>query len=148
MPCVVLQRIACNAIHLLAPWHIHCLAASIPPLQLSTFHRANAQRQLTASAASATPVCSLLWALFSLQLFFCTGHFCEFAGLQYTAGASFSSTVKTTVCVSATLFGVDGNAHAGMRGSSTVVTRQKHRHAQALRAWRISTSTSQAPCWR
>ena len=27
-----------------------------------------------------------LWALLSMQLFFCTGHFCEFAGLQYAAG--------------------------------------------------------------
>lgn len=27
-----------------------------------------------------------MWALISTQLFFCTGHFCEFAGLQYTAG--------------------------------------------------------------
>ena len=33
-----------------------------------------------ASAAGA------LWSLYGLQLFFCTGHFCEFAGLQYTAG--------------------------------------------------------------
>ena len=29
-----------------------------------------------------------LWALLSMQLFFCTGHFCEFAGLQYSAGNS------------------------------------------------------------
>ena len=27
-----------------------------------------------------------LWALVSMQLFFCSGHFCEFAGLQYAAG--------------------------------------------------------------
>ena len=27
-----------------------------------------------------------LWALISTQLFFCSGHFCEFAGLQYAAG--------------------------------------------------------------
>lgn len=27
-----------------------------------------------------------LWALLSMQLFFCSGHFCEFAGLQYAAG--------------------------------------------------------------
>lgn len=35
-----------------------------------------------------------LWALYSMQLFFCTGHFCEFAGLQYAAGelACFSLT--------------------------------------------------------
>lgn len=48
--------------------------------------RAGAQQQLHGSAASTAPIGSLLWSLFSLQLFFCTGHFCEFAGLQYTAG--------------------------------------------------------------
>ena len=26
------------------------------------------------------------WALIAMQLFFCTGHFCEFAGLQYSSG--------------------------------------------------------------
>ena len=49
--------------------------------------RAGAQRQLHGRPASTAPIGSLLWSLFSLQLFFCTGHFCEFAGLQYTAGA-------------------------------------------------------------
>ena len=29
----------------------------------------------------------VLWALLGTQLFFCTGHFCEFAGLQTAAGA-------------------------------------------------------------
>lgn len=33
-----------------------------------------------------------MWALISTQLFFCTGHFCEFAGLQYGAGRCRSCT--------------------------------------------------------
>lgn len=32
-----------------------------------------------------------LWSMLGLQLFFCTGHFCEFAGLQFTAGARRTS---------------------------------------------------------
>lgn len=32
-----------------------------------------------------------MWALLSMQLFLCTGHFCEFAGLQYAAGKSCMS---------------------------------------------------------
>jgi hypothetical protein len=35
------------------------------------------QRQLTAAPG--------LWSMFALQLFFCSGHFCEFSGLQYTS---------------------------------------------------------------
>ncbi len=31
----------------------------------------------------------------SVYLFFCTGHFCEFAGLQYTAGVSLACGFKT-----------------------------------------------------
>ncbi len=38
-------------------------------------------------SGGASPVGGILWSLHALQLFFCTGHFCEFAGLQYTAGA-------------------------------------------------------------
>lgn len=34
-----------------------------------------------------------LWALLSMQLFFCSGHFCEFAGLQYAAGNHFHFTL-------------------------------------------------------
>jgi hypothetical protein len=59
-------------------------------LHLFLINRATAQRQLDGGPASAAPVGGLLWALFSLQLFFCTSHFCEFAGLQYTAGAFLS----------------------------------------------------------
>lgn len=48
--------------------------------------RLSAQQQLHGRAGSTAPVGGLLWSLLALQLFFCTGHFCEFAGLQYTAG--------------------------------------------------------------
>ena len=42
-----------------------------------------------------------LWSLHGLQLFFCTGHFCEFAGLQYTAGAPLQPADITGCGVSA-----------------------------------------------
>ena len=35
-----------------------------------------------------TELGAILWAGMGSYLFFCTGHFCEFAGLQYTAGAA------------------------------------------------------------
>lgn len=30
-----------------------------------------------------------VWSMVGMQMFFCSGHFCEFAGLQYTAGIVF-----------------------------------------------------------
>ena len=38
------------------------------------------------------------WALISAQLFFCTGHFCEFAGLQYTAGKCCAHSLPPLLC--------------------------------------------------
>lgn len=48
--------------------------------------RRQAQQRVHGWAGSGAPAGGLLWSLHSMQLFFCTGHFCEFAGLQYTAG--------------------------------------------------------------
>jgi len=40
---------------------------------------------------SRASVAGVLWALLGTQLFFCTGHFCEFAGLQTAAGERAAS---------------------------------------------------------
>ena len=84
--------------------------------------RAEAQRQLHSSAVSAAPVGSLLWALFSLQLFFCTGHFCEFAGLQYTAGVHPVSNASVTGCDYAAIMEACRKAHARIHGSGMFLT--------------------------
>lgn len=39
------------------------------------------------------------WTLISTQLFFCTGHFCEFAGLQYSAGEQCVSLLTEYVSI-------------------------------------------------
>lgn len=81
--------------HLFLYLHNALLQGSCQNTGTSARHRQYAANWGAAAEGSA-------WALISMQLFFCTGHFCEFAGLQYSAGELLLTVLRVhaghTVC--------------------------------------------------
>ena len=81
----VLAALLAPAIVVLGPGRMPTLALGLAECACAwTLTRGGSARGPDQGRASAAGV---LWALLGTHLFFCTGHFCEFAGLQTAAGA-------------------------------------------------------------